>query len=188
MKSVNSVQLLGNVVRDPEIKVVGNNVKVAKFTVVTNKGGYTKQDGTEVKEETQFHRVIAWRGLAEVTEKLIKKGDSVFVQGEITYTEAEKNGVKVQYTDIVAEDISLCHSRQGVVNAAQQSVPQPQYNNPQPQYSAPQYNAPQFVQPQVAAQPQVQPMPQAPQVQQVWDGTQYVNAYQDPVTGQWVRV
>lgn len=171
MKSVNSVQFLGNLTKDCDVKVLSNGTKVANFTVATSTGGYKTSDGRDIPESTQFHRIVAWRGLAEVCEKLLHKGDSVFVQGRIEYSEEEKNGVKVRYTDILAEDISLCHSRQGAQAAQAQS--QPAIQQPaQPQGYTPIFQA----------------APQAPQVQQVWDGTQYVNAYQDPTTGQWIRV
>lgn len=172
MKAVNKVVLLGNVCNAPEVRVLSNGIKVAQFSLATSSGGYTKQDGSEVKEKTQFHRIVAWRGLAEVVEKLIHKGDSVCVQGSIEYNEGEKNGVKVTYTDIVSDDISLCHSRQNT----QQT---PTFNQPMAQPMA---------QPMMQPMPQPQPVAQRPQVQQVWDGTQYVNAYQDPATGQWIRV
>lgn len=172
MKSVNQVNLLGNLTKDCEVKTLTNGTKVANFTVATSTGGYTKADGTQVPESTQFHRIVAWRNLADVAERLFRKGDTVFVQGRVEYTESEKNGVRIQYTDIVAEELSLCHSRNATQQAAQgQSTAIPQQAPVAPQYT-----------------PMAQPVAQRPQVRQIWDGVQYVNAYQDPATGQWIRV
>ena len=160
MKSVNKIILLGNVAKDPEVKTIqmGNEfVKVVKFSVATSTGGYTKRDGTPVKEETQFHRVTAWRGLADIVETLIHKGDTVYVEGSLKYTEVEKDGKKERFTDIVAEEVNLCRKKD-----AQENAPQPQYQAPQPQYP-PQYVQqpnPQYQQPQYP--PQYQPQYQQP--------------------------
>lgn len=128
MKSVNQVILLGNVTRDVDYKDNGS-YKYARFSVATSEGGYKKADGTEVKEKTQFHNVIAWRGLADVANKLFKKGDTVYIQGHLEYSEREEGGKKVRYTDVVADEVSLCHSRQ-----SQQSQPsaQPPFQQKQP--------------------------------------------------------
>lgn len=124
MKSVNQVTILGNVTREPECKSVGNTM-LAKLCIATSEGGYIKQDGTQVPEKTQFHNIDAWRGLATIVQKLIHKGDSVFVTGHIEYSEREEGGKKVRYTNIIAEDISLCHSRNGAQNQSFQGNQQP---------------------------------------------------------------
>lgn len=107
-KSVNQCLIIGNCGKEPEIKVFENGVKAAVFSVATSTGGYKKQDGTEVPEKTQWHSIIAWRGLAEITEKYIHKGDKVTVFGTIQYREYEKDGMKRYVTDILAYDIVLC--------------------------------------------------------------------------------
>ena len=66
------------------------------------------QDGTDVPEKTQWHNVVAWRGLADIAEKYIHKGDKVIVLGTIQYREYEKDGVKRYATDILAYDLILC--------------------------------------------------------------------------------
>ena len=133
MKSVNQVILLGNVTKEPDVKTIGST-QVAKFTIATSEGGYTKQDGTQVPERTQFHNVDAWRGLANVVQKLVHKGDSVYVQGHIEYSEREDGGKKVRFTNIIADDVSLCHSRnqQPQQQARPQSFPAPPAPMPQP--------------------------------------------------------
>lgn len=157
-KSVNECLLIGNVGKDPEIKQVANT-EVAEFTLATSQGGYKKQDGTEVPERTQWHRIVAWRGLAAIS-KYIHKGDKVIVKGTIEYREYEKDGVKRYVTDIVATDIVLTTKSDGgrppLTQADIPLVNQPQQNYASPQAYAPQQgNAPQYwPQPQPNYNPQ----------------------------------
>ena len=106
-KSVNQVILIGNVGKEPEIRVFENGIKVATFSVATSTGGYKKQDGTDVPEKTSWHNIIAWRGLADISEKFVHKGDKLTVIGSISYREYEKDGVKKFITDILASDLVL---------------------------------------------------------------------------------
>ena len=106
-KSVNQVILIGNVGKEPEIRVFENSIKVATFSVATSTGGYKKQDGTDVPEKTSWHNIVAWRGLADISEKFIHKGDKLTVIGSISYREYEKDGVKKFITDILASDLVL---------------------------------------------------------------------------------
>ena len=106
-KSIRQVLIIGNCGKDPEVRTLENSVKVATFSVATSTGGYTKQDGTEVPEKTSWHNIVAWRGLAEITEKYLHKGDKVTIMGTISYREYEKDGIKHYVTDILAYDIVL---------------------------------------------------------------------------------
>lgn len=115
-KSFNQVTLMGNVGKDPEIATIPTNnpnepnVKVAQFSLATTKGGFKRQDGTEVPEVTQWHHVVAWRKLAEIVEKYVKKGDKLFITGELqyrTYDHKVHSDVKMYVTDIVASEICL---------------------------------------------------------------------------------
>lgn len=106
-KSVNQVTLIGNIGKDPEIRTLDNGVKVATFSLATSTGGFKKQDGTDVPEKTSWHNVVCWRGLADLAEKFVKKGDKLTVFGSISYREYEKDGVKRYATDIIAYDVVL---------------------------------------------------------------------------------
>lgn len=106
-KSVNQVTLIGNIGKDPEIRTLDNGVKVATFSLATSTGGFKKQDGTDVPEKTSWHNVVCWRGLADIVEKFVKKGDKLTVFGSISYREYEKDGVKRYATDIIAYDLVL---------------------------------------------------------------------------------
>lgn len=106
-KSICQLLIIGNCGKDPEVRTLENGAKVATFSVATSTGGYTKQDGTEVPEKTSWHNIVAWRGLAEIAEKYLHKGDKVTILGTISYREYEKDGVKHYITDILAYDIVL---------------------------------------------------------------------------------
>lgn len=106
-KSICQLLIIGNCGKDPEVRTLENNVKVANFSVATSTGGYKKQDGTEVPEKTSWHNIVAWRGLAEIAEKYLHKGDKVTILGTISYREYEKDGIKHYVTDILAYDIVL---------------------------------------------------------------------------------
>jgi len=106
-KSINQVLLIGNVGNSPEIRMFENGVKVATFSLATSIGGYEKKDGTKVEIKTSWHNIVAWRGLADISEKFVHKGDKLTVIGSISYREYEKDGVKKFITDILASDLVL---------------------------------------------------------------------------------
>ena len=106
-KSINQVLLVGNVGKEPEVKTLDGGIKVATFSLATSTGGYKKQDGTEVPEKTQWHSIVAWRGLAEIAEKYVHKGDKIIIMGTLQYREYEKDDIKRYVTDILAYDLML---------------------------------------------------------------------------------
>ena len=81
--SVNKVILVGNVGKDPEVRYLEKNVAVANFTLATTERGFTMQNGTQVPERTEWHNIVAWRGLAELAEKYIRKGAHLYIEGKI---------------------------------------------------------------------------------------------------------
>lgn len=104
MRSFNKVLLIGNLTRDPIVKDVGEGVKVATFTLATNKG----VSGEKKEKQADFHKVVAWRGLAEVCGNYLKKGSAVLVEGKIANNKYEnKEGKKVQSTEIHADEVNF---------------------------------------------------------------------------------
>ena len=89
-KSICQLLIIGNCGKDPEVRILENGVKVTTFSVATYTGGYKKSDGTEVPEKTSWHNIVAWRGLAEIAEKFLHKGDKVTILGTISYREYER--------------------------------------------------------------------------------------------------
>lgn len=109
--SVNKVILVGNVGKDPEVRYLDKNVAVANFPLATTERGYTTQSGTQVPERTEWHNIVAWRGLAELAEKYIQKGTQLYVEGKLQTRSWEKDGIKRYTTDIVADTIQLLGKR-----------------------------------------------------------------------------
>lgn len=102
MKSLNKVLLIGYTATDPEIKVVKDNIKVAKFTLATNKTDEKKNQITE------FHKIVAWRHLADIVESYVKKGKGLYVEGSLQNSSWEtKNGNKKYSTEIVLDELNL---------------------------------------------------------------------------------
>lgn len=103
---VNKVILLGNVGAEPEVRALDSGKKVARIRVATTER-YTDQQGNK-QEQTEWHSVTLWRGLADVVDKYVHKGSQVYIEGKIRTREYEQNGEKRYATEIVAEDMKLC--------------------------------------------------------------------------------
>lgn len=105
-RSLNRVELIGNLTRDPELKYTPNSTAVCTFGVATNRY-WTTADG-QTKEDTQYHRIVAWQKLAELCSKLLNKGKKVYVVGRLTYrTFTGKDNVQRTITEIVLDDFIL---------------------------------------------------------------------------------
>ena len=113
MIGVNKVILIGNLGKDPEI-ISFDQVKKASFSLATTETHKTK-DGVKI-EETEWHNVICWSGLAEVAEKFLKKGTHLYVEGKIkSRIREDKEGNKKRVVEIVAETFKILnrsHSHQ----------------------------------------------------------------------------
>jgi single-strand DNA-binding protein len=105
----NKVQLIGRLGQDPDIKTLESGKKVAHFTMATNEN-YKSADGSKT-EETTWHSIVAWNGLAELASKYLKKGREVCIEGRISYRSyTDKNGMPKSVTEIVASDLVLLSS------------------------------------------------------------------------------
>lgn len=110
MKSLNKVQLIGNLTRDPELKYTATSMAVCTFTVATNRGWTT--DTGEKKEEVDFTRLVAWNKLAEICGQLLKKGRKVYVEGRLSNRSYEdKEGVTKYISEVVINDMILLDSK-----------------------------------------------------------------------------
>lgn len=105
--SINKAILVGNVGKDPEVRYLDNGTAVATITLATTDKGYTLANGTTVPERTEWHNLVAWRGLAEVAEKYIKKGSQLYVEEKIVTRKWEKDGVAQYRTEILADVIQM---------------------------------------------------------------------------------
>ena len=133
MKSVNRVTLLGNVGRDPEVRVLTGGNAVAEFSLATSRGGYTGKDGKEVPQKTQWHRIKAFGAITSNIEKYVKKGSTIYVEGRIEYSEYEKNGEKRYDTEIVVDEAYFVDGKQATENAFDgKGEQEPTYTNQKP--------------------------------------------------------
>lgn len=110
---VNQVILIGNLGKDPEVRRLESGAAVAKFSLATNET-YKDKDGNR-QTLTEWHNIVAWRGLAEVAEKYLKKGSLIYLEGKITYreyTDKETNQKKF-FTEIVANNFKMLDRREG---------------------------------------------------------------------------
>jgi single-strand DNA-binding protein len=117
MRSVNKVILLGNLTRDPELRYTENKKAVCTFGLATNRNWTT--DTGEKREETEFHRIVAWEKLAEVCSQYLKKGRKVYVEGRLqSRTHTGQDGIEKFSTEIVLDEMVMLDSMpQGVREA-----------------------------------------------------------------------
>ena len=136
--SINKVILVGNVGRDPEVRHLDKGVAVANFSLATTET-YTAKTGEKVST-TEWHNIVAWRGLAEVAEKYVKKGSQLYIEGRIkTRAWDDKEGVKHYTTEIFADTMQLLGKREGQPEMAAQpmqaeslqSVGEPDFSQPE---------------------------------------------------------
>jgi single-strand DNA-binding protein len=118
--SVNKVILVGNVGRDPEIRHLDKGVAVARFSLATTEN-YTAKTGEKVSN-TEWHNIVAWRGLAEVVEKYVKKGSQLYIEGRLRTNSYEKDGVKHYTTEINADTLHMLGKREGQAEVPAQQM------------------------------------------------------------------
>ncbi|MSR86621.1 single-stranded DNA-binding protein [Candidatus Peribacteria bacterium] len=120
MKSVNTVTLLGNVSRDPELKSTPTGQTVCTFGLATNR--VWKDANGEKQTLPEFHNVIAWAGLADLCGKYVKKGKPLYVKGYLkTHTwEDNQNKMKHYMTEVVMQDLVLLGSKSAASDAAEE--------------------------------------------------------------------
>ena len=110
MKSLNKVQLIGNLTKDPELKYTPTGTAVVTFSVATNRQWTTDQG--EKKDEADFHRCVAWNKLAEICANLLKKGRKVYVEGRLQNRSWQGQDGQTRYTtEVVISDMILLDSK-----------------------------------------------------------------------------
>lgn len=106
--AVNRIILLGNVGKDPDIRVLDGGSKVANFPLATSERGYKLANGTEVPERTEWHNIVVWGGLAKVVEQYIKKGSKLYIEGKIrTRNYDDLAGIKRYLTEIHVDHLDM---------------------------------------------------------------------------------
>ncbi|MCQ2338161.1 MAG: single-stranded DNA-binding protein [Paludibacteraceae bacterium] len=126
--SVNKVILIGNVGKEPDVRYLENDVRVANFPLATTERGYTMSNGTQVPDRTEWHSIVVWRNLAEIAEKYIHKSTKLYVEGKLkTRIYDDKTGVRRYITEIYADNIQILSpvQQQQYQQPAQQQYQQP---------------------------------------------------------------
>ena len=106
MRGINKVILVGNLGKDPELQHIEGGIAVAKFSLATTES-YKDKTGNRV-DQTEWHNVVAWRGLAEFCGKYLHKGNLVYVEGKIkTRSYTDKENVKKYFTEVIADNVNI---------------------------------------------------------------------------------
>ena len=118
MASVNKVIIVGNLGRDPEVRYTPNGSAVCNVSVATTRSWKNKDSGDK-SEETEWHRVVFYDKLAEIAGEYLKKGRSVYVEGRLkTRKWQDKDGAEKYTTEIIATDMQMLGSREGMGGGA----------------------------------------------------------------------
>ncbi|MDD3861869.1 MAG: single-stranded DNA-binding protein [Candidatus Gracilibacteria bacterium] len=106
MRSINRVVLMGHLAADPELRQTKSGVAVVQFPLAVNY--FVKAKDGERSEMADFHRIIAFRGLADICDKYLSKGMAVYVEGKLMNNSFEdKEGKKHYRTEIVADNLNI---------------------------------------------------------------------------------
>ena len=106
MSGINKVILIGNLGKDPEVRYLDNGVAVANLSLATSEN-YKNKDGEKVTQ-TEWHDIVLWRGLAEVAEKYLKKGSSVYIEGKLRTNKWVDKDENTRYkTEVLADKLTM---------------------------------------------------------------------------------
>lgn len=109
-RSLNRVQLIGNLTRDPELRYTPSGAAVCTFSLATNRSWTT--DSGEKKEEVDFHRIVSWNKLAELCSQFLVKGRKVYVEGRLsTRSWTAQDGAQRSTTEVVIDDMILLDNK-----------------------------------------------------------------------------
>lgn len=118
MAGVNKVILVGNLGKDPEVRHLESGVMVANFPLATTES-YKDRNTGERRQVTEWHNVVLWRGLAEVSEKYLKKGNQVYIEGKLrTRSWQDQEGNTRYTTEVIADNMTMLGGRPTEASAA----------------------------------------------------------------------
>jgi single-strand DNA-binding protein len=112
MSGVNKVILVGRLGKEPEVRNLDNGAIVANFSIATSES-YKDRTTGEKKEVTEWHNIVLWRGLAEIAQKYVHKGDLIYIEGKLRTRSWEKDGVTRYTTEVVADNMTMLGSKGG---------------------------------------------------------------------------
>jgi single-strand DNA-binding protein len=125
---MNRVTLIGNLGKDPEVRRLENGTAVGKFSIATTES--YKDANNEWQNQTEWHDIVVWRAQAELTEKFLKKGSGVYIEGKLTHRKwTDKNNIERYTTEVVASIVRpLERTSRDESNFPTQEPPLPNYN------------------------------------------------------------
>ena len=105
--SVNKVILIGNLGKDPDVRHLESGATVANFPIATSENYKDRKTGEKVSQ-TEWHNIVVWRGLADITERYLKKGDKVYIEGKLrTRSWQDQDGNTKYTTEVVADNLTM---------------------------------------------------------------------------------
>jgi single-strand DNA-binding protein len=128
-KGINKAIIVGNLGNDPEMRALPNGDQVCNITVATSESWKDKQTGQQV-DKTEWHRIVFFRRLAEISGEYLKKGSKVYVEGKIQTRMWEKEGQKHYSTEIIGNEMQMLDSRGQSDQSNQQQSTSSQSNPP----------------------------------------------------------
>jgi single-strand DNA-binding protein len=140
--SVNKVILIGNLGKDPEVRHLENGAAVANFSIATSENYKDRKTGEKVSQ-TEWHNIVAWRGLAEIAEKYLKKGAKVYIEGKLkTRTWQDKEGNNRYSTEVITDNLTMLGSTVESMASSNQEKPIENESKPFPEkeFSSPDEN------------------------------------------------
>lgn len=124
-RSLNKVMLIGNLTRDPELKYLAQGSAVCTFGLATNRS-WQPSDGGDRREETEYHRLVAWGKLAELCGQLLKKGMKIYIEGRLqTRSWDTPDGQQKSVTEVVADDMMILSPRRNDGGMDEEYIPAP---------------------------------------------------------------
>ena len=124
--SVNKVVLMGHTGKDPDVKTFDNGGIVAQFPLATTKRGFTTKDGREIPERTEWHNIVLSNGLAKIARQYVKKGDKLYIEGELrTRSYEDNNGVKRYITEVYGFNMEMLSPKKDGQTTQQGGAPTP---------------------------------------------------------------
>lgn len=134
-RSLNKAILIGNLGQDPEIRSTGSGTRVAQLSLATERQ-WTDAHG-ETQKRTEWHRIVAWEKLAEIAEEYLKKGDRLYVEGEIQYRSYEDSEGTTRYvTEIRARELIMLGGRPAEAAPGEAAAPEPTASTRRPRAQA----------------------------------------------------
>ena len=139
--SINKVILIGNLGKDPEVRHLENGATVANFSIATSETYKDRKTGEKVSQ-TEWHNIVAWRGLAEIAERYLKKGQKVYIEGKLkTRSWQDQDGNNRYSTEIITDNLTMLgnnNSNDSKSNFEEQQFTKNNSNKfPEKEFSAP---------------------------------------------------